>query len=91
MFGCTDLYLIMGMHALSTDIKACEREIAKCQWIPIDEYVERDDVTHFNKSLMSKYLEYHKNGVRIGFEEGIHKISNRSYVTYRADMTQFEL
>ena len=34
-FGCSDIYILVALTPLSTDIKFDSKEISDCQWMPI--------------------------------------------------------
>ena len=34
-FGCSDIYIVVALRPLTTDIKADQKEIAKCRWMPL--------------------------------------------------------
>lgn len=82
VYECSDMYVIVAGNAINTDIKICEREIAKGAWININEYCNKENVTEFNKALVKNYMEYQDRGVKIDFVQGMHKLSQRSYTMY---------
>lgn len=87
-YSCSDMYIIVAGKALSTNILKCEKEIADCRWIPISEYLERSDITDFNKSLVKHWENYKKHGTRMNFMEGVHKLSNRNYTMYSVNFIE---
>lgn len=46
-FGCSDLYIVMALLPESNEIVKCDREIAKCEWMDIEEYLQHPKV-HIN-------------------------------------------
>merc|ERR1711962_278541 len=37
-FGCSDIYIIVALKPVSSDIKSCSQEISRCRWMPVKEY-----------------------------------------------------
>lgn len=49
MFGCSDIYFIVGLKPLSEEIVKCSREIAVCEWMQVllqDEFMHMDHNVH---------------------------------------------
>lgn len=55
MFECSDMYVVVNLKPLSEDIRKCEREIAECQWMDIDEYLSHPHVHELNRCVFKKY------------------------------------
>ncbi len=68
-FGCSDIYVVAVLRPLSSDITRCQREISKCAWMPIEEYLTHEQVHDTNKMLARKYVECRSNGVSVAEEE----------------------
>lgn len=61
-FGRSDLYVVCRLLPLTFDIAHCEREIARCQWMPIEElrnHIQTSSITHRITSILLHGL---KNG-----------------------------
>jgi len=56
-FGESNLYVVALAHPLSTciDIKD-DREILEARWMPVEEYLQREDVLPYNKALVRSAL-----------------------------------
>ena len=77
-FGCSDIYIICHLKPKDTEqnIKVCELELSKCEWMPIGEYMNHDLVHETNRFFARKFLENRAKGVSIGLEEIELKIAN---------------
>lgn len=51
-FRKSDIYFICRLTPLSHDITRHEGEIAECRWMPVDEYLNMDSVSAFNKAIV---------------------------------------
>lgn len=49
IFGCSDIYVVVNLKALNEDIKKCDREIAECQWMNIEEYLTHPHIHELNR------------------------------------------
>lgn len=78
-FSCSDLYVVMKLIPETNEIKKCDREIAKCQWMNVDEYMNHPHVHQTNRNFLRNYLELEKNGMLIDCIEETHQIIKRKY------------
>lgn len=78
-FSCSDLYVVMKLKPLSLDITKCDREIAKCEWMNIDEYLNHPRVHQTNRNFVQHYLELKDNGMIIDCADETHKVLQRKY------------
>jgi 8-oxo-dGTP pyrophosphatase MutT (NUDIX family) len=67
-FGKSDFYFVCRLSPLTFDITPQEAEIAECRWMPVAEYLQRNDVHAFNKGIVSLALK--NNGWVSGWFEG---------------------
>jgi 8-oxo-dGTP pyrophosphatase MutT (NUDIX family) len=67
-FGKSDFYFVCRLSPLTFDITPQEAEIAECRWMPVEEYLQRNDVHAFNKGIVSLALK--RNGWVSGWFEG---------------------
>ncbi|XP_052869671.1 uncharacterized protein LOC128275266 isoform X1 [Anopheles cruzii] len=81
-FGCSDLYIVMALTPLSDDISKCDREIAGCQWMDVDEYMSHPKVHETNRNFLRTYLEYKRAGVRIDCADEVHQLLRKRYNIY---------
>ena len=52
-FGKSDIYIICRLTPLTTEIQRQESEIAECLWMPIDEYLQHEQVSPFNRNFVA--------------------------------------
>lgn len=55
-FGKSDFYFVCRLSPLSLEITKQEAEIAECRWMPVVEYLSRNDVHAFNKGIVTLAL-----------------------------------
>jgi 8-oxo-dGTP diphosphatase len=67
-FGKSDFYFVCRLSPLTHEITPQEAEIAECRWMPVAEYLQRNDVHAFNKGIVSIALK--NNGWVSGWFEG---------------------
>lgn len=83
-FNCSDLYIVMSLIPLSTEIKKCDREIAKCEWMDVDAYLKNQHVHQTNRSFLQTYLDNKKAGIKICVQEDMHQMLKKKYNLYFA-------
>uniref|UniRef100_A0A2M4AHG0 Putative nudix hydrolase fgf-2 n=2 Tax=Anopheles triannulatus TaxID=58253 RepID=A0A2M4AHG0_9DIPT len=81
-FGCSDLYIVMALSPLTAEISKCDREIARCEWMNVDEYLAHPKVHETNRNFVRTYLEYRRAGVRIDCTEEMHQVLKKRYNIY---------
>ena len=55
-FGKSDFYFVCRLEPLSLEITRQESEIAEAKWMPVEEFLQRDDVHAFNKGVVRQAL-----------------------------------
>jgi 8-oxo-dGTP pyrophosphatase MutT (NUDIX family) len=55
-FDKSDIYFVCRLSPLNHEIAADEIEIAECLWMPVQEYLESEDVGVFNKRVVQAAL-----------------------------------
>jgi ADP-ribose pyrophosphatase YjhB (NUDIX family) len=78
-FGCSDLYIVMKLIPESEEITKCDREIAKCVWMDLDEYMNHPRVHQTNRSFVEHYLELKNNGMIINCVNETHQVLKKKY------------
>lgn len=68
-FGCSDIYIVVALRPTSMEIRQCTRELAKCQWMPLEEYASHPLVHATNRHFAEKYSESRAAGTSIGLTE----------------------
>jgi 8-oxo-dGTP pyrophosphatase MutT (NUDIX family) len=51
-FGKSDLYFICRLTPLSETIQRQESEVAECLWMPVEHYLQHDEVSPFNRNFV---------------------------------------
>ncbi|KAM7349044.1 uncharacterized protein ACRADG_008131 isoform 2-T4 [Cochliomyia hominivorax] len=81
-FGCSDIYCVVALTPTSLELQRCEREIAKVQWMPCEEYLQHPNVHETNRHFLRCYFDYKKRGIRFTCEKAKHQILKREYCLY---------
>merc|ERR1711872_1056291 len=68
-FGCSDIYIVVALRPLTETIHADQKEIAKCQWMPLKDYAVHPLVHATNHHFAEKYQESQDSGASIGLTE----------------------
>ena len=55
-YGKSDIYFVCRLSPLSTDISMQAEEIAECLWMPVEEYLNTENVAPFNKEIVRASL-----------------------------------
>jgi hypothetical protein len=69
----------MKLIPLTEEITKCEREIAKCKWMDVDEYLNHEHVHETNRSFVQHWLKLKENGMLLDVVDKTHKQLNRQY------------
>ena len=56
-FDKSDIYFVCRLSALNHDIRRQESEILECRWMPVKEYLGREDASVFNKRIVRAAVE----------------------------------
>ena len=67
-YGKSDIYFVCRLSPLTHEIKIQAEEIAECIWIPVDDFLESEDISMFNKSIVRAALE--SPGLSSGWIDG---------------------
>lgn len=81
-FDCSDLYFVVGLKPLSSEIRPCPREINKAQWMSVAEYLEHPQVHETNRQFVRTYLHYKETGIVFNCVQATHQILKRKYCLY---------
>lgn len=82
MFNCSDVYAVVSLRPLTDRIEMCERELADCRWMDVEEYLSHPHVHDLNRFPVRKYFELEKSDVRIDCRYGVHEILKKPYSLY---------
>lgn len=67
-YGKSDIYFVCLLRPLSEAIVKQDEEIAQCLWMPLQEYLDAEQVWHFNKEIVRASLT--KKGLAPATMEG---------------------
>lgn len=81
-FGCSDIYVVIALIPQNEELKPCHREIAKVQWMNIDEYLTHPHVHQTNRQFARILRDYNKRGLRFTCEIARHEILKKEYCMY---------
>ena len=76
-YGKSDIYFVGRLSPLSREITMQADEIQECLWLPVDEFLEREDISNFNKQIVRAALE--SEGVVQSFIPGFGGPDSREY------------
>ncbi len=76
-YGKSDIYFVSRLRPLSREITMQADEIQECLWLPVDEFLARDDISNFNKQIVRAALE--SEGVVQSFIPGFGGPDTREY------------
>jgi len=76
-YGKSDIYFVSRLRPLSRKITMQADEIQECLWLPVDQFLARDDISNFNKQIVRAALE--SDGVVQSFIEGFGGPDTREY------------
>ncbi len=76
-YGKSDIYFVGRLRPLSREITMQADEIQECLWLPVDDFLSREDISNFNKQIVRAALE--SNGVIQSFIEGFGGPDTREY------------
>lgn len=86
MFGCSDIYMIVNLIPKSSTINMCKRELVKCAWMDISDYLNHPDIHTLNKMLIKKTLEYKERGIKMSGIKETYQL-----LTMKKDFTVFTI
>ncbi|MCA9947418.1 MAG: NUDIX domain-containing protein [Anaerolineales bacterium] len=56
-FGKSDLYFVCRLTPLTEEIRPQDSEIAECVWMPVEEFLQHEEVSAFNRNFVELALE----------------------------------
>uniref|UniRef100_S4P8F4 Nudix hydrolase 2 n=1 Tax=Pararge aegeria TaxID=116150 RepID=S4P8F4_9NEOP len=65
MFGNSDIYIVVMLKAITTDITKSEEEIKDCKWMKIDEYLNHPHAHEFNRFIVKQALQLNENNIKL--------------------------
>ena len=76
-YGKSDIYFVGKLRPLSKEITMQTSEIQECLWMPVDEFIDSESISNFNKQIVRAALE--SDGVIQSFIEGFGGPESREY------------
>ena len=76
-YGKSDIYFVGRLRPLSREITMQADEIQECLWLPVDDFLSREDISNFNKQIVRAALE--SDGVVQSFIPGFGGPDTREY------------
>lgn len=70
VFGCSDLYFVVRLKPLSSEITKQDDEVEDCQWMDIDTFLSHPQVVNHVRNLVKQAL--------LNEKEGIYMLRNKS-------------
>lgn len=87
-YDCSDIYVVIGLRPKTLELKRCEREISKLAWMPVDEYLNHENVHETNRHFIKSFLDYRELGIKIDCEEKKHQTLQKLYNLYFVKSTK---
>lgn len=81
-FGCSDLYFVIALRPITQEIVKCEREIANCEWLDFDKYLEHPKVHEMNRHFLRTFIKNRAAGIQITCKNHTHELLKRQYQIY---------
>ncbi|XP_055611771.1 uncharacterized protein LOC129758312 [Uranotaenia lowii] len=89
-FGCSDLYVVMALVPENNEIKKCDREISKCEWMNIEDYLNHPKVHETNRNFVRTYLHYKENGLKLMCRDEVHQVLKKRYNIYSVEFDEHD-
>lgn len=87
-FDCSDFYFVIALKANNAlVITKCEREIAECEWMDFEKYLQHPKVHEMNRLFLRTLIANQKNGIRIECKNHTHELLKRQYQIYSIQIT----
>lgn len=81
-FGCSDLYFVIALKPKTQAITKCEREIARCEWMDFDKYLNHPNVHQMNRLFLKTFISNEASGIKLTCENYTHELLKRQYQIY---------
>lgn len=76
------MYFVIALHAESSAIQKCEREIERCEWMDFETYLQHPNVHEMNRLFLRTFIANEAAGLRIDCRNYKHELLNREYQIY---------
>lgn len=78
----------MKLIPLTEEITKCEREIAECKWMDVEEYLNHKNVHETNRSFVLHWKELEKKNMLMDVVTKTHEKLNRKYQIFFPKSTE---
>lgn len=81
-FGCSDLYFVIALKPETQAITKCDREIARCEWMDFDKYLEHPKVHQMNRLFLKTFISNEASVIKLSCKDYTHELLKRQYQIY---------
>uniref|UniRef100_A0A0A9Y2S5 Nudix hydrolase 8 n=1 Tax=Lygus hesperus TaxID=30085 RepID=A0A0A9Y2S5_LYGHE len=82
VFGCSDLYFVVRLRPLTSEITKQDVEIDNAKWMDVDEFLNHPEVHDNNRLFVRKCIENKSNGIMMGRDTTFHPITQKPQALY---------
>jgi 8-oxo-dGTP pyrophosphatase MutT (NUDIX family) len=76
-YGKSDIYFVCRLSPLTREITMQVEEIEECLWMPVDQFLNAEDVSLFNRRIVSAALE--SPGIPLSWVDGVGDPDSREF------------
>jgi 8-oxo-dGTP pyrophosphatase MutT (NUDIX family) len=80
-YGKSDIYFVCRLKPLSRDIAIQEEEIEECLWMPVEDFLNSEDISLFNKHIVKAALD--SPGISPAIIEGFQDGTREFFMPWR--------
>lgn len=81
-FDCSDMYFIVHLRPITSQIVMCERELVACEWMKLEEYMKHPNVNDMNKFFAKQFMESRRKGVQVEASPMYFPLLKRNIIVY---------
>lgn len=86
-FGCSDMYFIVRLQPLSSNIVKQDNEIEDCQWMDLNEFLSHKDVYKLLRDFVKQALKNEEEGVIMDRTFSVHPITKTPQLIFSISRT----
>lgn len=75
-FGCSDMYFVVHLRPLSSELTKQDEEIEDCKWMDVDEYLSHPEVHATNRMFVRQAILNRTQGIVMKRESSFHPVTN---------------
>ena len=80
-YGKSDIYFVCRLKPLSRDIAIQEEEIEECLWMPVEDFLNSEGISLFNKHIVKAALD--SPGISPAIIEGFQDGTREFFMPWR--------